>query len=72
MAMNKALALLLLAAIAAAPLAQALTAPLNAATNVRCCGTGPTGGCVDTGASCKRTCFCKGHGNALLRASRIA
>jgi hypothetical protein len=49
MAINKAIALLLVLSVAAAPLASALVAPLNANTNVRCCGTGPTGGCVDTG-----------------------
>ena len=49
MALNKAIALLLVLTVAAAPLASALVAPLNANTNVRCCGTSP-GNCVDTGA----------------------
>ena len=49
MALNKAIALLLVLTVAAAPLASALVAPLNANTNVRCCGTGDAGGCVDTG-----------------------
>lgn len=50
MAFNKAIALLLVLAVAAAPAAQAIvTAPLNSNTNVRCCGTSP-GNCVDTGA----------------------
>lgn len=49
MALNKAIALLLVLTVAMAPLASALVAPLNANTNVRCCGTGDAGGCVDTG-----------------------
>jgi hypothetical protein len=51
MALNKTIALLLVLTVAAAPLASALIAPLNANTNVRCCGTSP-GNCVDTDNQC--------------------